>query len=103
MYALAHTTHTYTHSLSLSAALKEYKRVYEHILEMDKKLDQAKKQQVCAIYRTQACRRVTLPGRGGGLPFPGRAGGVITLPGRGGGLPFSGVEEGCPSRGMQEG
>ena len=28
-------------------ALKEYKKVYEHILEMEKKLDQAKKQMVC--------------------------------------------------------
>ena len=48
-----HTTCPVNHKIimkspCLAVALKEYKRVYEHILEMDKRLDMAKKQlQVC--------------------------------------------------------
>lgn len=38
----------YMLSLSFSAALKDYKRVYERILEMDKRLDLTRKQlQTC--------------------------------------------------------
>ena len=56
--AANHLTTTVVFSSSWSGQWKEYKRVYEHILETDKKLDQSRKNLVSS---DQNVKQATIP------------------------------------------